>query len=379
MRTYYGPPEPIGRSHGCVTPTAAHASTSRWSHFVESSAGRPNDPFWTRDEFQQATPGRGASNEGIWLSARVVRLSFCSENAFVCIMDFDQNYAKLTIMNRVNICLPFSIKSWHKMLHICIIICVQSPLNAPFLLVCRCTGCNSGGLLYWSQAKNSHILLDVILVFRKVSTGIMGRWWVERRLYGAFMVFMVILVMLRGFWAYLGGTAWYLVDLGWSGTLYLLFDSSWGFRGKLQCAEGCECADRRVFWVMFVFIGNVEVLLGGSIYMHISNTPASHRNCFWIETSPRGQITFLAILWYDGNHSTPPQHLLCVLRVLPPCRARCPSIPPTYCGPLALWTTPVRRIALNVDAWARHAVSFFPCRHSGAVTARMCPLVATIV
>jgi len=48
------------------------------------------------------------------------------------------------------------------------------------------------------------------------------------------MVFLVILVMLRGSRTYLGGPAWHLRDSGGSGTLYLLFDSSWEFHGRLQ-------------------------------------------------------------------------------------------------------------------------------------------------
>jgi len=110
------------------------------------------------------------------------------------------------------------------------------------------------------------------------------------------MVFLVILVMLRGSRTYLGGPAWHLRDSGGSGTLYLLFDSSWEFHGRLQWGQGCDCAHKRVYWVMFAFIRNVDLLLGGSIYMDISNTPASHWYVFGIKISPRGQITFLVIL-----------------------------------------------------------------------------------
>ena len=51
------------------------------------------------------------------------------------------------------------------------------------------------------------------------------------------MVFLVTLMMLRGSRSYLGGTAWYLADLGGSCILNVLFDSSWGFHGKLQWGE----------------------------------------------------------------------------------------------------------------------------------------------
>ena len=43
------------------------------------------------------------------------------------------------------------------------------------------------------------------------------------------MVFLVTLMMLRGSRSYLGGTAWYLGDLGERYILNVLFASSWGF------------------------------------------------------------------------------------------------------------------------------------------------------
>ena len=138
--------------------------------------------------------------------------------------------------------------------------------------------------------------VDVFLVVRSVFSGVIGRWRVERRRYGAFVVFLVTLMRLRGSRSYLGGTAWYLADLGGSCILNVLFDSSWGFHGKLQWGEGCESVQERVYWVMFALIRNVQLLLGGSIYMYISNTPHSLSNFIWIEISPRGQITFLVIL-----------------------------------------------------------------------------------
>ena len=139
------------------------------------------------------------------------------------------------------------------------------------------------------------MLMHVCLVVRSVFPGVMGRWRVKRRRYGAFMVFMVILMMLRGSWSYLGGTAWYLGDLGGSCILNVLFALSWGFHGKLQGGEGCECVEKRVYWVMFALIRNVQLLLGGSIYMYISNTPDSLSNFIWNGIIPRGQITFLVI------------------------------------------------------------------------------------
>ena len=123
------------------------------------------------------------------------------------------------------------------MLNKCIISSVQTPLHAPFkfLLVCRCTGCNINGLSHWLRAKDTH---NMMLYF---------------------------------------------------------FGGEKSFPGCHGALVG-ECAHKRVYWVMFAFIRNVDLLLGGSIYMDISNTPASHWYVFGIKISPRGQITFLVIL-----------------------------------------------------------------------------------
>ena len=164
------------------------------------------------------------------------------------------------------------------------------------------------------------------------------------------MVFLVTLMMLRGSRSYLGGTAWYLGDLGGRYILNVLFASSWGFHGKLQGGEGCECVEERVYWVMFALIRNVQVLLGGSIYMYISNTPHSLSNCIWTEISPRGQITFLVIC--DVMRTTPRHPNTCYvsLECCLHCRERCPTILPTYGEAPVLRTTPVRQIASNADS-----------------------------